>query len=189
MSAATRRPGAGRWIALAALLLAAALAAYWWWSPHLALRQMQAAAQAHDAQKLSQYVDYPRLRESMKSEFSARMTQKMQGAKDNPVAAFGMSLGLMMAGGLVEALVRPEVLMQALETGRIAAAVSESTVPPDPATPATGAPRWAMEREGADRVLVYPARDGKADRERLGFVLDRSGFARWTLTGVRLPAF
>jgi hypothetical protein len=47
--------------ALAAFAIALlALAAYWYWSPFLALKQIQSAARAQDADAFNRHVDYPR---------------------------------------------------------------------------------------------------------------------------------
>ncbi|MBA2676057.1 DUF2939 domain-containing protein, partial [Ramlibacter sp.] len=113
----TRRPALPKLAAAAALVLLLALAAYWWWSPHLALRGMHAAAQARDADRLNQYVDYPRVRENMKAQFAGRFAPRGAGAANDPIAALGASVGLAVAGGFIDTLVQPEVLMRALGTG------------------------------------------------------------------------
>jgi hypothetical protein len=51
---------------VAVLLGMTALAAYWYWSPLLTMRTMRAAAEEKDADRFNQYVDYARLRESLK---------------------------------------------------------------------------------------------------------------------------
>ncbi|MBA2674423.1 MAG: hypothetical protein H0U68_12185, partial [Ramlibacter sp.] len=48
-------------------------------------------------------------------------------------------------------------------------------------------PRWTMERSGANRVLLSRARNGDAAPGGVGFVFERSGFATWKMTDIRLP--
>jgi hypothetical protein len=59
------------------VLAIAALVAYWYWSPFLALKQMQSAARAQDADAFNRHVDYPRLRDSLKGQMAARMAAEL----------------------------------------------------------------------------------------------------------------
>jgi hypothetical protein len=64
----------------AVVVAALAVPAYWYWSPYHALHSMKAAAQARDADDFNQYVDYPKLRESLKGQFSAMMAESLGSA-------------------------------------------------------------------------------------------------------------
>jgi hypothetical protein len=107
------------------------IAAYWYGSPLLAIRQMQSAAKAGDADAFSDHVDYPRLRESFKGKFSAMFAQRMaaQSNSDNEFAkagaALGMMLGTAMVNQFVDAMVRPEVVMRAMQEGKLIGIMGE----------------------------------------------------------------
>jgi len=178
----------GRAALLALVIGGGAIAAYWHWSPYLALRSMQAAAIKGDADALSAHVDYPRLRESFKGQFKARMASVMKPAGDerNPFAALGAALGMAMADQMVDALVRPEALAKAFANAKLQPpGAPASTAGAD--GPARGV-SWRLERKGVDRVVIYGEESGQVSTApRLGFVLDRGGFADWKLTEVRLP--
>jgi len=60
------------------VLAVVAVAAYWYWSPFLALKQMQSAVRAQDADAFNRHVDYPRLRDSVKSQMAARMAAELE---------------------------------------------------------------------------------------------------------------
>ncbi|MES2938287.1 MAG: DUF2939 domain-containing protein [Pseudomonadota bacterium] len=185
----TRRPALPRLAAAAALILVLALAAWWWWSPHIAVRGMRAAAQAHDTDRLNQYVDYPRVRENMKAQFAQRFAPNGAAARDNPLATLGASVGLAVAGGFIDTLVQPEVLIRALDTGELAPNAKSASAPAAAKAPAASQEnaRWHMARSGANRVVVSRARDGEAAPGGVGFVFERSGFASWKMTDIRLP--
>jgi hypothetical protein len=191
-------------IAIGLLLAAAALiGAYWYWSPYWDIRRMVQAAEAGDADRFSAHVDYPRLRESLKTQFAARMaseTGKVDPA--NPFAGMGAKIGLGIANAMVDALVRPQVVMRAFKEGRISPRPGDA---PDPAPPQTRAPpqpegetgvhrakepRWEFDRQGANKIVAYmnDPQDPAANREhRLAVVFERTGFANWKLTELRLP--
>jgi hypothetical protein len=186
---------------VAAVLLA--LAAYWYWSPFLAVRELQQAARAGDAAAFNAHVDYPRLREGLKRQLSDLLAQKLGAAQDsgNPVAALGGLIGQRLITPMVDALVRPETVMAAMQSGRLgpsaeaapnpapegpAAAAPAGAAPPEPAHAA----RWIIDRQGVDRMTAYavdPAHPDEPNSQRLGLVFERSGFVDWKLTGIRLP--
>jgi len=186
------------------ILVIAAIAAYWYWSPYLAVRQLQTAAQARDADAFNERVDYPKLRESFKSQFSALMTDKIGETANsgNGFAALGTMLGMALADRMIDALVRPETMMRAIQNGQLTAGGRQSSdashqVTDIPGAPNEGAstkkdePKWAYERKSADKLVAYAVDPDKPDlsnSQRLGVVFQRNGFADWKLTEVRLPA-
>ena len=190
---------------------AAVVAAYWYWSPFLTVRQMQAAARSRDAAAFNQHVDFPRVRESIKNQFSDKLADKFgkTSGSDNDIAklgaAFGNLLGRAVVNPLVDALVRPETIMQAMEYGRLTVAASDKQ-PTDAPSKAEGNPdgqsstgresgdgkvRWSYERIGTDKVIAYatdPKKPDEGNQDKFGLVMHRNGFATWKLVEVRLPA-
>lgn len=185
--------------ALAAIVVAcAALAAYWYWSPYLALRAMQSAAIARDADAFNAHVDYPQVRASLKAQLSTRMAAQIGATVDakNPLAALGAMLGRTMSDKLVDAMVRPETIMQVMQHGRFDPAAPDAGTTTD-AAPAeapqsanspSNKPKWIILREGADRMVAMPEDSAGAPEKQVNIVFERSGFAQWKLTGVRMPA-
>ena len=180
-------------IALAVLVAAA----YWYWSPVLAIHAMQSAAKAGDADAFSDHVDYPKLRESFKGQFSALLAEKLaaQSSGDNDFAkagaALGMMLGTAMVNQFVDAMVRPEVVMRAMQEGKLMpkkSADSDSSPPAESAPPARQKVEWSAEHKGVDKYIAYARRSGEPEDKRIALVLERSGFATWKLTEIRLPS-
>ncbi len=177
--------------AVAACLVA--VGAYWYASPYLAIRQIQAAAQAGDAQALNERVDYPRLRDSLKAQMSAMVADKLgKPDSNNPFAALGGVLGLAVVDTVVDAMVRPDVVMMGLRSGKFAAAPKATGGGGEAAPGAAPAPQpqadaWVYERQGLDRLVAYRSRNGAADVSGASLVFERSGFANWKLSDIRLP--
>lgn len=194
-------------VAIAILL---AISAYWYWSPFLAVRQLQQAAQAGDAETFNDHVDYPKLRESLKLQMSALLARKMGSPQDggNPLSALGNLIGQRLIDPLVDAMVRPETVMAALKDGQLGKSAASAPAVPAPASdgppPTAGgstAPanepasekntRWVIDRQGVNRITAYavdPAKPDEPNTERLGLVFERSGFSGWKLADIRLPA-
>jgi hypothetical protein len=178
----------------AALLVALlAVAAYWYWSPFLAIREMQSAAKANDADTFNTHVDYPRLKESLKGQFSSLMAEQMAKSTDssNPFAAFGTMLGLAMVDKLVDAMVRPETVMRGMQSGQF----GRQSSPPDAETGASASPtnesekpKWSYVRKGTDKLIAYPEGGAEPEEKKVAIVFKRSGFANWKITELRIQS-
>jgi len=105
--------------------LVVAVGAYWYWSPFLTVYTMRSAAKQHDADAFNDHVDYARLRESLKGQFSAMLAQKMVDSTssgsglDRLGGALGSMLGMTLVDRFVDALVRPEMVMQAMAQAQV----------------------------------------------------------------------
>jgi len=188
-----------------ALVVIVAIAAFWYWSPVLALRQMQTAAQNGDAETFNAHVDYPKLRESLKGQFSAMVAQKMGAQQDqgNPFAALGNLIGLGLVNQMVDVMVRPEMVMAAMKNGQLAKTIPappqpsvstpaprEVAPPPDVVPANSERQRWILDRSGANTVTAYavdPAKPDEPNAGRLALVFERSGILDWKLTDIRMP--
>lgn len=98
-------------VAVAAALVLLLAGGWYWGSPWWTLRQMKQAAEARDADKLAAYVDFPKLRESTKSQLRTRLMAEMEkpGAKEG-MGALGAAFGIAMMGPMVDALITPDAL-------------------------------------------------------------------------------
>lgn len=171
-----------RILAALAILIAAGVAAYWYWSPYLAMRALRDAAVAADAPRFNEHVDFPRVRESLKRQFSARMHRDPADAGNN--------LGSLLAGVLIDKLidtaVRPETIMFAMREGKFNIERDES--PEGRKDTGEGHKTvWRTERQGADTILFHGEREGSDRKDTMALVMQRQGFADWKLTDIRLP--
>ena len=171
-----------------------AVAAYWYWSPFLALRTMKSAAIAHDAEAFNAHVDYPRLRESLKVQLGARVNATMDSGShaDKLLGAFGKMLGVTVVDTLVDAMVRPETVMRGMASGQFGPPPRQTEPAPADAPVASAKaddkPKWSYVRQGANLLVAYPEDSTAPPGQRLNVVFERTGFANWKLTDVRMPS-
>jgi hypothetical protein len=91
------------------VIVVVAVLGYGYASPYLALNRLKRAADERDAQTVSEYVDYPALRESLKDQIAGLLTRKIQArANGNPLAALGAMIGVALIGPLVDAYATPD---------------------------------------------------------------------------------
>jgi hypothetical protein len=170
--------------AIAAGSAIAAFALATWASPHLALVQMRAAVEARDAQALSRYVDFPKLRASVKVQAMRRLgaDSALAQPRSNPFAAFGRTMALAVIDPIVDAAVSPAGVVAMLEAGDIRVQPKPADTPP---LPAGEAPReklnYDLSYRSWNQVVIE-----RADGGGVSFVLDRDGLWSWKLAGIEL---
>ncbi|MDN7428720.1 hypothetical protein CFB89_07785 [Burkholderia sp. AU16741] len=94
-------------VALVVALIAALGYAYA--SPYVALGRLKSAIDARDAQAISEYVDFPSLRISLKQQVTEELMRRIDAVKkNNPFAVIGALIGSALIGPLVDAYATPE---------------------------------------------------------------------------------
>jgi hypothetical protein len=175
-----------------ALVVAAIFAAsYWYFSPYVSINQMRSAAQSGDAESFNAHVDYPKLRTNVKDQFSkmasdiASSSSAESDSAKSTGAAIGSMIGMTLADRMVDGLLRPEFVMKAMQDGKWGKRVPAK---PGAASSESTEPKWTSERQGMNKFIVhlYGSEFAMGPKET-GFVFERSGFAHWMLTDVRLP--
>ncbi|KVC50925.1 hypothetical protein WI72_25375 [Burkholderia ubonensis] len=94
-------------VVLAAVVITAIGYAYA--SPYVALGRLKSAIDARDAQAVSEYVDFPSLRISMKQQVTDELMRRIDAKRqNNPFAVIGALIGSALIGPLVDAYATPE---------------------------------------------------------------------------------
>ncbi|MPV55811.1 hypothetical protein CFB46_12420 [Burkholderia sp. HI2761] len=96
---------------LIAVLIVAVIATlgYAYASPYVALGRLKSAIDARDAQAISEYVDFPSLRVSLKQQVTEELMRRIDAVKkNNPFAVIGALIGSALIGPLVDAYATPE---------------------------------------------------------------------------------
>jgi hypothetical protein len=91
-------------------LLVVGLGVWFYLTPYLAVRDMRSAALNRDAKTFCAYIDFPVLKDNLKSELNAKMLAEMnkdQKLKDNPFSGLAMTLGPAMVNNMVDGFVSP----------------------------------------------------------------------------------
>lgn len=175
-------------VAVAAIAIAVAgLGAYWYYSPYLTIKSMRAAAEAKDADAFNEKVDYPKLRDSLKGQLAAMVAGKMVAGSTpgNQYEAAGAALALALINPLIDAMVRPEMVMKAMSQGELS--VKPVSGRGEQAMSASQKPKWELERTSTKKVIAYALDPTEPSAAKFGVVFERTGFADWKLTELRMP--
>jgi hypothetical protein len=84
-------------------------------TPYVTVYQIRAAAESHDGEALSEYIDFPSVRQSLKDQMNAAFLNNIsndKNLKNDPFAPLGLALGGVMIDKLVEVYVTPAGITQ-----------------------------------------------------------------------------
>lgn len=162
------------------------LLGWFYYTPFIAYDSLKKATERSDAKAVSEYVDFPSLRESVKSWVKASMINAMvKEMKDNPFAGLGLLMVNAMVDPMVDAMISP---------AGIAAMMEGQTPKPDENNGSEEQDGGGSSRakDAADVTMGYTsfnqfevtAKGGK-DFE-VAQIFRRYGFT-WKLAEVRLP--
>ncbi len=192
-----------RWIQGTVVAVIVAVGGVWFASPYWTVHQMREAAREGQGDRFNAYVDYPKLRENLTAQIMGAFGASADGGKDEAgeersVRGFGRALGRTMAAGAVSVLVRPEVVMRAMQEGQLLPkkrTAEPTTDRSEPSEEQQGKTRadpqsqveWWTERQGLNTVVFYARRSDEPDQNKIGLVLEQRAFASWRLVDIRLP--
>jgi len=158
-----------------------------YFTPHLAAYKMKKAAENKDADDLSDYVDYPSLRESLKANFNAKMASEVtKKSKDgNPFEALGAALAAALNNPMIDALVTPESLAMLMkgekpEVDEHGSSSKKKSQSEDSNT------ETSMSYKGFHRFVVKVKEKGALE-EPVEFIFKRDGLISWKLSALRIP--
>jgi hypothetical protein len=155
------------------LVVAATSFASPWWSLH----RLRSAVDRHDAEGVSAQVDFPALRDSVKSQLLGSIARD---AGTNAFAAIGQAFARAVADPLVDAIVSPAGVAAMVEHGKVSIGKPTRDAGTPAAEPPRDKPRYALHYRGWSHFAVT-ADDGGS------FVFRRDGLWSWKLAGIELP--
>ena len=103
---AARKSSAARLIAAALVLGALSV----WFSPYWAVAGLAQVAQAGNVQAVSEYLDLPRLRESLKGQLAMATQAELSKHKSKALEIVGAALGVLASDKIVETILTPEAI-------------------------------------------------------------------------------
>ncbi|MXO75766.1 DUF2939 domain-containing protein [Altererythrobacter aerius] len=168
-------------VILASIAVIGAAALWYFASPAYAMNQLKNAAQSGDSTQLEESIDFPKVRESLKTQLRAVMAREMAKPEieDNPFGKIGAVIAMGMVDGIVEGFVTPESMYAMIEEGKmqkpgeIGAQAGEAK-----------SVNWDIDRDGFDTFTATPkAADGKSGP---CLIFERYGLG-WKLSGLKLP--
>ena len=151
-------------------------------SPYVSVYQMRSAAENRDAEKLSEYIDFPALKEDLKASFSAKMmAEAAKAPSDEPFAAAGSMFAMALIGPMIDAMVTPQAVAMMMK--------GEKPTPANMAgLPAASQsePKISTSYKGLNTFAVTVSEPENQD-SHFKLIFKRHGFFTWKLTSAELP--
>jgi hypothetical protein len=142
---------------------------------------MKSAADAGDANKLASYVDFPSVKESLKTSIGAKISEATKDQQDNPFAFLGAAMAVAIINPIIDTLVTPSSLSMMMKgekpslegkQARNSKSQSDTDV--------------SMSYDGMNRFIVTVKKKNE-DGKPLRLIYNRDGFFSWKLTAIDIP--
>lgn len=170
-------------LAIVVAVLALLVGGYYVASPYWALRQLATAVEEGDVDKMSRYIDYPAVKDSVSNQLKAVLIQKMQTdnrMKDHPFAEGAMVFAMTMMDKMVDVLVSKEG-MRALFNGDDRQQLEQQAQAEGKELRLRKA---ELDYQGLNKMhATITSKKG----EQITFIFEREGFADWKMKSVELP--
>jgi hypothetical protein len=166
-----------------AIVVAFLFAIYVGTAPYITLYQMKSAAEKRDGEALSEHIEFPSVRQSLKDQMNAVFMKSVgpEAAANNPFVALGAAIAGVMVDKVVESYVTPAGItsLMAGEKPKAAKGGGENNDEPN-RRPLSDA---SMSYESVDKFVVKVKTEND---KQVKLVLRRRGLD-WKLTEVILP--
>jgi hypothetical protein len=173
-------------IGVGAVVLVILLAGASYFSPQWTIYQMKVSIQDGDAEKFSEHVDFPALRESFKAQMMALMDRELNTPekRSNPFSKLGQAMAVGLISPMVDAMVSPAGVIAMMKNGRVKPGKPESTgSDAGTQTKPDDMPKYSISYSGWSKVVVRAATEDSG-----GFIFKRNGLWSWKLSAVEFPA-
>lgn len=167
---------------LAAIAMVGLFAAIYLGSPFWAVYQFKDAGLTADVDKLDEAVDFPAVRESLKSQLTVAMTTKMQSdpqMRSNPFAGLGMLMMPAIIDKMVDGFVTPDGISALLKHGRVEKAETSAGNSPNVS--------YGYDYRNLDRFAVTVKGPDVRDDAAPKFVFERRGLFSWKMIRIEIP--
>lgn len=151
-------------------------------SPFWAARQFREAAISGDVDDLEDAVDFPSVRESLKSQVTIGMTERFQNdpeMRSNPFSGLAAMMIPTVVEKAVNAFVTPDGLSAIVKRGKLEK--GEANVRPDPKV------TYGYDYRSLDRFAVTARGPDVAVEDVVKFVFERRGLFSWKLIRLEIP--
>lgn len=148
--------------------------------PYITIHQMKSAAETHDGEALSEHIEFPSVRQSLKDQMNAMFITKMaenNELRGNPFAAVGTVFAEKMVDSMVNSVVTPTVVARLMSGEKTRAGQDLGRASSSGRKPLADA---SMSYETLNKFVVAVKTDEGGE---VKFVLRRRGL-NWKLTEI-----
>lgn len=156
-----------------------------YFTPHWVISNMKKAADNKDADTLSEYVDYPSFKESLKANLNTIMVSEASKMSDNPFAAFGAALATIIINPMIDNFVTPESLAMLMKGEQPSFKKNQDNGETQP-TSDEGEKETSIKYKGFNR-FIFEVGDKNTQKEPIQLIFRRHGIISWKLSAIRLP--
>jgi hypothetical protein len=151
-------------------------------TPYITVHKIKVAAENHEAETLSEYIEFPSVRQSLKQQMNNIVSKKIESkkTKESPLAALGAMFAGTVVDKMVETYVTPASIAQIMAGKKPNAKQDETASNSTDKKPLEGA---SASYESINRFVVTLQSQSEKETQ---FILQRRGIG-WKVTEIILP--
>jgi hypothetical protein len=186
-------PGKGSIVKKLIIVGVALLAAWFFATPYLTFYAIKSAAEDKDVRALSQYIDFPALKESLKANLRRKITKTLAKTHDdnpygNLLGAAGSQLAVQMIDPLLDAAITPEAVAELLQARHGKAESGPGGDAGNPLSFVTSDKEIAVSTGYRSfDAFAITLKEKDSGKELAAFILKRQGMFAWKVTEVIFP--
>lgn len=147
---------------------------------------MKKAIENRDAEALSEYIDYPSLRESLKANLNAKIFGEIAKMKnDNFFGVLGTTMAAILINPIIDAFVTPESLAMLMKGEKPKLNGSECSSKKEFHSENSNV-EISRSYRGFSRFVVK-VKQKDSSEEPIEFIFKRNGLFSWKLSALRIP--
>ena len=158
-------------------------------APYITVYQMKSAAEIHDGEALSEHIDFPSVRQSLKDQMNIMIAKEMakdKDMKDNPFSALGAAFAGIMVNKLVDTFVTPAGITQMMAGEKPKPDQNSTSIELDKPSEDAARKPWADASMGYESLNKFVVKIKDEKGGEIKFVLRREGIG-WKLTQIMIP--
>lgn len=157
-------------------------------SPYWTVNQIKSAAKHNDPKALAQYIDFPSIKESLKSQINGLLVKEVtKEGKSGGFEALGAAMATAFVGPVIDAFVTPENLTMMMQGKNVKLGeTSTEHASKDQAVNENSHTNVEMGYESYDRFNVDVSAE-KDPSKKISFTLKREGLWSWKVATLTMP--
>lgn len=161
-------------------------------SPYWAVSQIKSAAKHNDAKALAEYIDFPSVKDSLKSQINGMLVKEVtKKGQSGGLEALGAAMATAFVGPMIDAFVTPETLTlmmqgKSVKLGETPAQQQTDTSSEYSSTEEESTTNVEMGYESYSRFNIQVS-DKAEPNKKVSFTLKREGLWSWKVATLTMP--
>jgi uncharacterized protein YecT (DUF1311 family) len=156
-------------------------------SPYWAVSQIKSAAKHNDAKALAEYIDFPSVKDSLKSQINGMLVKEVtKKGQSGGLEALGAAMATAFVGPMIDAFVTPETLTLMMQGKSVKLGETPAQQQTDTTSAEDDSTAVEMGYESYSHFNIQVSDKAEPDK-KVSFTLKREGLWSWKVATLTIP--